>query len=166
MNAFRMVWQKQRNPGMRIAKSELKKTFENKEAVIHEGTWNDVHVEYDLFKENFEAASLSKQMLGNRNRNPSPRWGIVVKGQVRLKDNGNEELAKAGDAYCLLPEHIVFTEAGTEIWEFSPAGKLKKSLEIIKGKANAVNKKEVEQSLVTTIFFPNCVIATAEPNKL
>jgi hypothetical protein len=149
---------------MRIAKSELTKTFENKEAVIHEGTWDDVHVEYNVFKENFEATSLSKQMLGNRN--PSPRWGIVVKEQLRLKCDGTEEIVKAGDAYCLLPGHTVFAEAGTEIWEFSPDEKLKKGLEIIKGNVNAVHKKEAEQSLVTSIFFPNCIVATAEPNKL
>ena len=149
---------------MRIAKIELTKTFENKEAVIHEGTLDDVHVEYDVFKENFEPTSLSKQMLGNCN--PSPRWGIVVKGRIRFKHNGNEEIAKAGDAYRLLPEHIVFAEAGTEIWEFSPAEKLEKGLDTIKGNVNAVHKKEVEQSLVTSILFPNCIAATAEPNKI
>jgi len=125
---------------MRASKNELPKTMDTKEAVMHEAVWGDMHVEYTIFKEKFDVTPLLKGLPNNRD--PCPHWGIVVKGQLTIIYDGKKEVAKAGDAYYFPPGHTGIIEAGTEVWEFSPAEKLKKTMEVIMRNMEAMQKKK------------------------
>ncbi len=114
---------------MRASKNELSKVMENEEMAMFEGVWGEMHVEYDVFKKQFDVTPLLKGLPNDRD--PCPHWGIVVKGQMRIMYDGVEEIAKAGDAYYFPPGHTGVAEAGTEVWEFSPNDKLKETMEVI-----------------------------------
>jgi hypothetical protein len=149
---------------MRLAKNELTKTAETRQAIIREAIWDGIHVEYNVFKENFDASPLDKSLPDSVD--PCPRWGIVIKGQIHLKHAGKEEIVKAGDAYYCPPEHTVLAEAGTEVGQFGPANQLKKTVETVRANMDAFQRKEAEQQSVTSVFFPNYIEAAAEPKKL
>lgn len=125
---------------MRAKKEELAKTFENKEMTMYEGVWGDMHVEYDVFRERFDITPYLKGLPNNRDQ--CPHWGIIVKGQVTIKHDGQEETAKAGDAYYAPPNHTGVFEAGTELWEFSPMDKLKHTMEVISRNMEATMPKQ------------------------
>ena len=125
---------------MRASKKELPKTVDTKEIVMSEAVWGDMHVEYDVFNEKFDITPLLKGLPNDRD--PCPHWGIVVKGQMTIIYDGKKETAKAGDAYYFPPNHTGIVEAGTEVWEFSPAEKLKKTMEVIMGNMKAMEQKK------------------------
>ena len=125
---------------MRASKNELPKTMDMKEATMHEAVWGDMHVEYDIFKEEFDVTPLLKGLP--KDRDPCPHWGVVAKGQIRIKYDGKEEIAKAGDAYYMPPGHTAVVEAGTEGWEFSPPDKLRKTMEVMMRNMEAARKKK------------------------
>ncbi len=54
-----------------------------------------------------------------------------MKGQGKIIVDGKEEVIKAGDAYYAPPGHTGAFEAGSEVWEFSPNEKLKKTMEVL-----------------------------------
>jgi hypothetical protein len=114
--------------------------MDTKEMVMHEAVWGDMHIEYDVFNEKFDVTPLLKGLPNNRD--PCPHWGIVVKGQMTIIYDGKKEVAKAGDAYYFPPGHTGIVEAGTEVWEFSPAEKLKKTMEVIMRNMEAMQKKK------------------------
>jgi len=149
---------------MRVAKDELRKNIETREAVMHGTVCDGIHVEYNVSKEDFDGAPLLEGLQNSAD--PCPRWGIVVKGQIHLKHGGREETVKAGDAYYSPPGHIVVAEAGTEVWQFGPVDQLNKTMDIVRANMRAFQKKEEEQTLVTSLFFPNYTVTEAEPNKL
>ena len=125
---------------MRGSKRDLPKAMDTKEMVMQETEWGDMHVEYDIFKEKFDITPLLKGLPNDRD--PCPHWGIVVKGQLTLIYDGKKEIAKAGNAYYFPPGHTGIAEAGTEVWEFSPADKLKKTMEVIMRNMEAMQKKK------------------------
>jgi mannose-6-phosphate isomerase-like protein (cupin superfamily) len=125
---------------MRARKEELTKTFDTKEMAMYEGVWGDMHVEYDVFRERFDITPFLKGLPNNRDQ--CPHWGIVVKGQATIIYDGQEEIAKAGDAYYAPPNHTGKFEAGTELWEFSPVDKLKQTMEVISRNMEAMMPKQ------------------------
>ena len=109
---------------MRASKNELSKAMENEEMAMLEEVWGEMHVEYDIFKKRFDVTPFLKGLP--KDLDPCPHWGIVVKGQITIKYDGKEEIAKTGDAYYAPPGHTGIFEAGTELWEFSPKDNCKK----------------------------------------
>ena len=114
---------------MRGSKKELSKAMDTDAMTMYEGVWGEMHVEYDVFKKRFDVTPLLKGLPNNLDQ--CPHWGIVVKGQITLKYDGEEETVKAGDAYYAPPGHTNIFEEGTELWEFSPNDKLQKTMEVI-----------------------------------
>ena len=49
-----------------------------------------------------------------------PHWGYVIKGRMRVKYSGYEEVISAGDVYYLAPGHVPVVEESVEVVEFSP----------------------------------------------
>ena len=125
---------------MRASKSEMSKTMDTEEMTMFEGVWGEMHVEYDIFKKRFDVTPLLKGLPNDRD--PCPHWGIVLKGQVTMMVGGKKEIVKAGDAYYAPPGHSGIFEAGTELWEFSPNDKLKKSMEVMMRNMEAMSKKK------------------------
>jgi hypothetical protein len=125
---------------MRGTKDELSKSMDTPEMTMYEAVWGDMHVEYDIFRERFDITPFLKGLPNDRDQ--CPHWGIIVKGQVTIKNDGQEEVAKAGDAYYAPPNHTGIFEAGTELWEFSPMAKLKQTMEVISRNMEAMQKKE------------------------
>ncbi len=103
--------------------------MDEEEMTSYEGVWGEMHIEYDIFKKDFDVTPLLKGLPNDRD--PCPHWGIVVKGQITIVNNGKEEVANAGDAYYFPPDHTGRAKAGTEVWEFSPEDKIKKTIEVI-----------------------------------
>ncbi len=125
---------------MRASVNELAKAIDTDEMTMYEAVWGEMHVEYDVFKKQFDVTPLLKGLPNDRD--PCPHWGIVVKGQMRIIYDGKEDVAKAGEAYYAPPGHTGIAEAGTEVWEFSPNDKLQQSMEIMMRNLEAMSKKK------------------------
>jgi mannose-6-phosphate isomerase-like protein (cupin superfamily) len=128
---------------MHATKNELTKSMDTAEMTMYEEVWGEMHVEYDVFRERFDITPLLKGLPNNRDQ--CPHWGIIVKGQVTIKHDGTEEVAKAGEVYYAPPNHTGIFEAGTELWEFSPMDKLKQTMDAISRNMEAMQKKVVER---------------------
>lgn len=111
---------------MRAAKNELTKASgAPEEMTVYEGVWGEMHVEYDIVNRRFDITPLLKDLPNGLCQ--VPHWGVVTKGQLKVKyGDGKEEILKAGDAYYLPPGHTGIFEEGTEMWEFSPKEELEK----------------------------------------
>ena len=92
--------------------------------------------------------------------------GIVVKGQVTIIYDGKKEIANAGDARYFPPGHTGMVEADTEVWEFSPADKLKKTMEVNTRNMEAMQKSKTEQTTAHLAFFPTFFGAFEKKPKL
>ena len=125
---------------MRASVNELAKAIDTDEMTMYEAVWGEMHVEYDVFKKQFDVTPLLKGLPNDRD--PCPHWGIVVKGQMRIIYDGKEDIAKAGEAYYAPPGHTGIAEAGTEVWEFSPNDKLQQSMEIMMRNLEAMSQKK------------------------
>ena len=125
---------------LHASKSGLKKSMDTPEISVSEDIWGEMHVEYDVFKKKFDVTPLLKGLPNDRD--PTPHWGLVTKGQVRVIYDGKEEVIKAGDAYYIPPNHTAVAEAGTEAWEFSPKDVLEKAMKVMARNMEAVAKKK------------------------
>jgi hypothetical protein len=61
----------------------------------------------------------------------SPHWGYVLAGSVTFRFADREETYEAGDAYYAPPGHIPAVTSGTELVEFSPAGKFAETMAVV-----------------------------------
>lgn len=125
---------------MRAPKKDLPKTMENDDMVMQEAEWGDLHVEFDTFRKEFDVTPLLKGLPDNLDQ--SPHWGYVLKGQVIVKYKDREEVINAGDAYYIAPGHTAIVKAGTELLEFSPKDKIKKTMDVIMRNFEAMQKKK------------------------
>ena len=96
---------------MRASKHELPKALDIEEITMYEAVWGEMHVEYDVFKKTFDVTPLLKGLPNDRD--PTPHWGILTKGQMTMKYDGKEEIVRAGEAYYMPPGHTAIVEAGT-----------------------------------------------------
>ena len=67
-----------------------------------------------------------------------PHWGVVLRGELRLRYADSEDVFRAGDAYLARPGHVPVVTAGTEVVEFSPTEQLNETLAVL-----AANMAEV-----------------------
>jgi hypothetical protein len=86
-------------------------------------------VSYETFPKGVDAAPLFKGLPGDSCQ--SPHWGFILKGLVRVKWPGGDELLRAGDVYHLAPGHVPVFEEDTEILEFSPATVYRETVEVV-----------------------------------
>jgi hypothetical protein len=114
---------------MKGSRKDLLKALDTEDATFYEAVWEEMHIEYDIYKKQMDFTPLLKGLPNDRD--PCPHWGIVLKGQMRVIYDGKEEVIKAGEAYYMPPGHTGIVEAGTEAWEFSPNDKLQESMKIM-----------------------------------
>ena len=91
--------------------------------------WGGMIVSYETFPKGIDATTLFKGLPGDSCQ--SPHWGYILKGLVRVKHPGGDELLRAGDVYHLAPGHVPVFEEDTEILEFSPATKYRETVEVV-----------------------------------
>ncbi|HZX55364.1 MAG TPA: hypothetical protein VFE86_11830 [Ilumatobacteraceae bacterium] len=60
-----------------------------------------------------------------------PHWGVVVRGELRLRYADREEIYRGGDAYVAYPGHVPVVTAATEVVEFSPTVGLAETLAVL-----------------------------------
>ncbi|CAN5829669.1 hypothetical protein BH18ACT11_BH18ACT11_03860 [soil metagenome] len=114
---------------MRGSKEDVPATIELDEAIIQEAEWGDIHLAFETYNEEFDPTPLFRGLPDDRCQ--CPHWGYVLKGRMRVRYADHEEVVEAGDAYYLVPEHVPFVEAGTEIVEFSPKDEFQRTMEIV-----------------------------------
>lgn len=114
---------------MRGSIKDLPKTTDTSEMVLREADWGEMHVELDTIRKKLDLSPLLKGLPDGRCH--CPHWGYVLKGRMSLKYKDHDEIVNAGDAYYLAPGHIAMFDAGTEIVEFSPKDRQKKTMEVI-----------------------------------
>jgi len=125
---------------MHGSKRDLPKTMDTSEMVMHEADWGEMHVEMDTFNKKMDVTPMLKGLPNNLDE--CPHWGYVLKGRVTTKYKDHEETANAGDAYYVSPGHTAVFDAGTELVEFSPKDKLKKTMKVIMRNFEAMQKKK------------------------
>ncbi len=91
--------------------------------------WGGMNVELGAINGHFELDEYFKGLLDDRCQ--CPHWGYVIKGRMRFKYNGQEEVINAGEAYYAKPGHLPVIEAGTEYVEFSQQSDLQKTLDVV-----------------------------------
>jgi hypothetical protein len=78
------------------------------------------------FRQDIDATPLLKGLPDDRCQ--CPHWGYVVKGKLTMRFPDREEVFEAGDAFYAEPGHVpIKHEPGTQIVQFSPAGKLRET---------------------------------------
>jgi hypothetical protein len=60
-----------------------------------------------------------------------PHWGVVLRGELRLRYADSEDVFRAGDAYLARPGHVPVVTTGTEVVEFSPTEQLNETLAVL-----------------------------------
>jgi len=116
---------------MKASKNELAKAVDTEDMTMLEAVWGDMHVEYDVFKKRFDVTPFLKGLPNDRD--PTPHWGVLLKGQMRIVYDGKEEIVNAGEAYYMPPGHTAIVEAGSEGWEFSPNDKMQETMKVVMG---------------------------------
>ena len=125
---------------MRGSKKDLPKTMETSKMVMQEAEWGDMHVELDTIHKTMDVTPLLKGLPNDRCQ--CPHWGYVLKGRMIMRNKDREEIASVGDAYYMAPGHTAVFDAGTEVLEFSPKDKLKKTMEVIRRNYKAMQQKK------------------------
>jgi hypothetical protein len=125
---------------MRGSKKDLPKTMETSDFAMQGAEWGDMHVEFETAHKKMDNAPFLKGLPDDSCQ--CPHWGYVLKGRMRVKYKGHEEVINAGDAYYMPPGHTVVFEAGTDVVEFSPKDKLKKTMDVARRNFEAMQKKK------------------------
>ena len=125
---------------MRGSKKDLPKTTETGEMSMQGADWGDMHVQFATLHKKLDVTPLLKGLPNDRCQ--SPHWGYVLKGRMIIRNKDGEEIANVGDAYYMAPGHTAIFDAGTEILEFSPKDKVKKTMEVIMRNFEAMQKKK------------------------
>ncbi len=66
----------------------------------------------------------------------------MLKGRVRARYPGREEIVVAGDAFYLEPGHTTVFEEDTELVESSPGGEYQKTLEVAQRNVAAMQEAQ------------------------
>jgi hypothetical protein len=125
---------------MRGSMKDLPKTTDTSEMVLREADWGEMHVELDTIRKKLDLTPLLKGLPDDRCQ--CPHWGYLLKGRMTVKYRDHEEIVNAGDAYYMAPGHKAMFDAGTEMVEFSPKDKQKKTMEAIMRNFEAMQKKK------------------------
>lgn len=102
--------------------------------------WGGMIVSYETFPKGIDATPLFKGLPDDMCQ--SPHWGYILKGRVRVKRSGGEELLRTGDVYYLEPGHVPVFEEDTEVLEFSPKDAYQRTIEIAARNIAAMQKSE------------------------
>ena len=116
---------------MHTSLTNLPTQFDNEYVTIRGIEWGDHIVAAETHHTGFDMTPLLKGLPDDRC--PAEHWGVVLKGEMRVSYADHSEIVKAGEVYYLAPGHIVSTDPGTELVEFSPKDAVAQTMEVIAG---------------------------------
>lgn len=86
--------------------------------------WGDMAVRHARVPAGTDFSPVLAGLPGDRC--PSPHWGIVLEGRIRLTHHdGTEEVARAGELYHWPAGHTAVTEEDTVFIEVGPIGPMR-----------------------------------------
>ncbi len=98
--------------------------------------WGDMDVAWESWQAGRDATAVFKGLPGDSC--PVPHWGYMIKGRMRIKYGGQEEVVNTGEVFYMQPGHIPITEEDSELVWFSPKGENKKVMTIIRQNREAM----------------------------
>jgi hypothetical protein len=119
----------------RTNKTEAKVAFESEIFTSRRAELGDFTVEFDEFHVDADGTPVFQGLPDDRCQ--CPHWGVVQRGELRLRYADGEERYRAGDVYVARPGHVPVVAAGTEVIEFSPTGELARTLAVLEGNITA-----------------------------
>lgn len=122
---------------MRATKNDLPLAFEDGQSYSKDIEWGDMNVAWEAWPAGMDATPMFNGLPDNRCQ--CPHWGFVIKGQMLIKYDGQEEIINAGEVYYLPPGHIPIFEEDTELIEFSPKGEYQKTMDVVKKNMETLN---------------------------
>jgi len=102
--------------------------------------WGGMIVSYETFPAGVDATPLFKGLPGDMCQ--SPHWGYILKGRVRVKRSGGDEVLQGGDVYYLEPGHVPVFEEDTEVLEVSPKAEYQKTIDVASRNIAAMQENE------------------------
>lgn len=123
---------------MRATKNDLPLAFEDGQSYSRDIEWGEMNVAWESWPAGMDATPMFTGLPDNRCQ--CPHWGFVIRGQMLIKYDGQEEIINAGEVYYLPPGHIPIFEEDTELIEFSPRGEYQKTMDAVKQNMEALNK--------------------------
>ena len=122
---------------MRATKNDLPLEFEDGQSYSRDIEWGDMNVAWEAWPAGMDSTPIFNGLPDNRCQ--CPHWGFVIKGQMLIKYDGQEEIINAGEVYYLPPGHIPIFEEDTELIEFSPKGEYQKTMDVVKKNMETLN---------------------------
>ena len=111
---------------MHSQKKDLPIAMEMPEGTMRFVEWGGMTIEMGDITQTIDPSPLFKGLKDDRCQ--CPHWGMVIKGSLRFRYAGREEVYTAGDVYHAPAGHLEILEAGTEYFEFSQTGELAKTM--------------------------------------
>lgn len=103
------------------------------ELVTRYAEWGDMAIRYARLPAGTDMGPVLEGLPDDRC--PSPHWGMVLEGAIRLYHaDGSEELARAGTAYHWPAGHTAIAEEATAFVEIGPVGAMRQFSEHAKAK--------------------------------
>jgi len=97
-------------------------------------------VNFVEFRQDIDATPLLKGLPDDRCQ--CPHWGYIIKGKITMRFANREEVYEAGDAFFSPPGHVpVRHEPGIQIVQFSPAGDMRKTEEVLMRNMKAMQSR-------------------------
>lgn len=103
---------------MHKRREELADAFELPQATWRSEDWDDMHVSFEVYREDLDARPLLAPLPDGQCQ--CPHWGYVLKGRLQAIYGDRSEVIAEGEAYYLPPGHTIVVDAGTELIELSP----------------------------------------------
>lgn len=112
---------------------ELPVELDQGELVTRYAEWGDMAVRYARVPAGTDMAPVLEGLPGDRC--PSPHWGVVLEGSLRLiHADGSEELTRAGEAYYWPEGHTAVSDDGCVFLEVGPTREMRAFSEHAKAK--------------------------------
>jgi mannose-6-phosphate isomerase-like protein (cupin superfamily) len=111
---------------LRASKSELTVLVEAGDASIRGVEWAGMQVAIISVPAGTDFGPLLKGLPNDRC--PSPHWGYVLKGRLRVEQGGTEEVLHVGDAFYAGAGHTAVADEDTEFLEISPSDRFQEAL--------------------------------------
>jgi hypothetical protein len=99
--------------------------------------WGELQVEFERFPGGLDTGPLLEGLPGDAC--PCPHWGYVFKGRFLIRYADHEEVVEAGDAFYMAPGHVPVFLEDTEMFELSPAGELRRVLDVVERNAQRLD---------------------------
>ena len=120
----------------RASKQETPIAMENEVLTSRHAILDDMTVVFEEYHVDADATPVFRGLPDDRCQ--CPHWGVVLRGELRLRYADGEDVFRAGDAYLARPGHVPIVIAGTEVVEFSPTEQLNETMAVL-----AANMAEV-----------------------